>query len=277
MYDDHSNDKNSYDNILKLKDNIQYRLFAASHQYLVFLRELTTGERYLKDLYQKKPGELTNYLFTNPHFDQLEVELSSLFDNIIFQLASMFDYISHIICYISFKNKSNTVYWTKLRKFARGKNNDLKDEELKSVIDKVDRRFVGRLYDYRSRLIHHHRDKHEFSGAGHISLEKEMELTIQLQPSTFSQRYFALINEETNGKSFTLTYLASWLIKRTLFEIEEILNALEGHLKKESYFHQNVGHPKNDKKLNIVSIVKETNTIEPASEGLWRQYKAKKV
>jgi hypothetical protein len=35
MYDDHSNDKKSYENILILKDNIKYRLFSASYQYLI--------------------------------------------------------------------------------------------------------------------------------------------------------------------------------------------------------------------------------------------------
>lgn len=44
MYDDHSDDKNSHDNILILKDNIKYRLFSASYQYLVFLRELYNAE-----------------------------------------------------------------------------------------------------------------------------------------------------------------------------------------------------------------------------------------
>ena len=50
IYHDHSKDEKSFENIFILKDNIQYRLFAATHQYLILLRELGSSESYLNDL-----------------------------------------------------------------------------------------------------------------------------------------------------------------------------------------------------------------------------------
>jgi hypothetical protein len=105
MYDDHSSDQNSFDNIVKMKDNIQYWLFSASHQYLVFLRELEASEQYLMELQQENPRALHSFLFSNPYVEKVEQELSSVFDNIVFQVASLFDYVAHVVCYITFRDK----------------------------------------------------------------------------------------------------------------------------------------------------------------------------
>src|SRR5688500_10503697 len=67
MYDDHSEDINSYENILKLKDNIYYRILSATHQYLVLLRELQTSEDYLQDLYKQNPHYLNAFPLDNPY------------------------------------------------------------------------------------------------------------------------------------------------------------------------------------------------------------------
>lgn len=43
--------KNSEENVFRLKDNIEYRLFSASHQYLLLLKELGAAELYLQNIY----------------------------------------------------------------------------------------------------------------------------------------------------------------------------------------------------------------------------------
>lgn len=274
MYDDHSSDKNSYDNILLLKDNIQYRLFSAAHQYLVFLRELGGAESYLQQLYKKNPHYVSAFPMGNPFFDKVELELSSIFDNIIFQVSSVFDYLSHIICYITFKNKSNTLYWTKLANSARGKNNDFCNEEMKKIVDEVDRRFVGKLYDYRSRLLHNKRDKHLFGGKTTLG---NFDFHLRLIPSDIALKHFRLINEDIkNDEKVTLTYLSSWLIKQTFKEIESLLDVLATEIKKDSHFHKNLYSPKKgDNALLIVSVNPETKHVEPMSDGLWNEYKGK--
>ena len=137
MYDDHSSDKNSKENIFLLKENVHYRLFSLVHQYLIFLRELDNSEDYLKQLHRKNPQGFNSFLFGNPYFEKVELELSSVFDSIVFQLSSVFDYLSHMICYICKTNKSNTLYWTKLASTVRGQNNEFSNLDIKNVIDSL--------------------------------------------------------------------------------------------------------------------------------------------
>ena len=85
------------------------------------------------------------FIYKNPHFEFIEMEMSAVFDGIIFHLSSVFDYLSHITCYICKKDKSNTVYWTKLAKAARGKDNEIACLPITRVIDKLDREFITHL------------------------------------------------------------------------------------------------------------------------------------
>lgn len=274
MYDDHSDDKKSYDNILKQIDNINYRLFSATHQYLVFLRELSGAEDYLQTLYQQNPHYVNSFPMGNPFFDKVELELSSVFDNIIFQVSSVFDYLSHIVSYLIFKDKSKTVYWTKLAKCSRGQNNELANDEIKKIIDNVDRRFAGRLYDYRSRLLHNSRDKHVFGG--HRRLDNS-QFILQLLPSEIALKHFKnLLDDISSDSRISLTYLASWVIKRTFIEIESILDVLSIELKRNSHFGNNLWNPKRGMdSLIIISRNPETNRAEPVSESMWKKYKNK--
>jgi hypothetical protein len=273
MYDDHSADKNSKDNIFLLKDNIQYRLFSAAHQYLIFLRELSISERYLQDLHKKDPKLFNAFPLGNPYFDKVELELSSVFDSIIFQLSSVFDYLSHTLCYMIKKNKSDTLYWTKLASSARDKNNDLYKLDIAKLIDEIDREFVGRLYDYRSRLLHNKRDQHRFMTTVQLST---FNFNLKILASDTSLKHFKVIRKEVPEGDITLTYLSSWLLKEGFDYIEKLLDGLREEILKTSVFYQNVRKPKADNGFMIVMHDKETNTVKPTSDGLWKQYKDRK-
>jgi hypothetical protein len=272
IYHDHSDDKNSYENVFRLKDNIEYRLFSATHQYLLLLKELDSAENYLQRLHIENPHFINPNAFPmgNPYFDKVERELSSVFDSILFHLSSVFDYLSHAICYMYFKNKENTLYWTKLSKKVRG---DLKNQfEFCKVLDDVDRKFVGRLYDYRSRLLHNKRDKHNFASSMTLN-----DLSFQLKISCSQEvlKHFKLVNDkkESEKQEITLAYLSSWLIKQSFEEIENILDSIKIDLESNSKFHQNLSKPKGDTGFMIITMNPETKFAEPMSNGIWLQYK----
>jgi len=273
MYDDHSDDKNSKENIFLLKDNVHYRLFSLVHQYLIFLRELGSAEDYLKQLHKKDPQGFNSFLFGNPYFEKVELELSSVFDSIVFQLSSVFDYLSHLICYICKKNKSNTLYWTKLASTARGQNNEFSNLDIRNVIDSLDRSFIGKLYDYRSRLLHNRRDKHEFTTELKF---KDLNFNIKVLASDDSLKHFKLIRSTHPNEDITLTYLSYWLVKQSFIEIEKILDGLRNEILKNSSFHLNLRKPKAENGFMIVSVDPSTNFAQPVSEGLWKQYKEMK-
>ncbi len=269
VYHDHSPDVDSFDNVFRLKDNIEYRLFSASHQYLILLRELGLAEKSLQDLYKRNIGYLDSNTFPtgNPYFDQVETELSSIFDSIIFHLSSVFDYLSHSICYMFFENKQETLYWTRLVKKVRS---DFKDKfGFCEVFNEVDKRFVGRLYDYRSRLLHNKRDRHKFNTR--IYLEQELAFDLKISCSDVSLKHFSLINSDNpENKTITLAYMASWLLKRSFKEIENILDAIKIDLEKNSNFL-------NVQKKGLMPLIvnQETHFAEPSSNIFWQEYKGK--
>jgi hypothetical protein len=273
MYDEHSSDKNSKENIFILKENVHYRVFSLVHQYLIFLRELSYAERYLQDLHQKDPKLFNAFPMGNPHFEKVELEISSVFDSIVFQLSSVFDYISHLICYICKTDKSKTLYWTKLASSAYGQNNDFTNLDIRKTITELDSSFVGRLYDYRSRLLHIRKDQHIFNTTVKLN---DFNFDIKILASDISLNHFKSIREEYPEGQITLTFLSSWLIKRTFLDIEKILDALRQEILKNSNFQNNLRKPKSDNGFMIVSLDPKTNFAKPVSDGLWEQYKQMK-
>jgi hypothetical protein len=275
IYHDHSDDQNSEENVFRLKDNIEYRLFAATHQYLLFLKQLDSAELYLQKVYKENPHYINpnTFPFGNHYFDKVERELSSVFDSILFHLSSVFDYLSHAICYMYFKNKENTLYWTKLSKKVRG---DLKEQfEFCKVLDEVDRKFVGKLYDYRSRLLHNKRDKHHFSCTMGLN---DLNFRLKITSSHEVLKHFKLVEKmkTSQNQNITLAYLSSWLIKQSFEEIEIILDAIKIDLENNSKFHQNLSKPKGEKGYMIISMNPETKFAEPMSNGIWNEYKERK-
>jgi hypothetical protein len=271
MYHDHSTDDKSNENIYILKDNIHYRLLSAAHQYVLFLREIDLSEMHLQRVTKDNPNILYSG-FGHPVFDQTEIELSSIFDSIIFHLSSVFDYLSHSICYMYYSNKQKTDYWTKLSRIAR---DEWKDKYTVSpVLDEIDRKFVGKLYDYRSRLLHNKRDKHQFAST--IRLDNHAH-SLKITCSDVVLKHFKLIKEEVEENvPITLTYMASWLIKRTLIEIENILGAIKTDLESNSSFQDNLRKPKSSPGFNTIMIDPVTKRPIPMSSAVWEEYKAKK-
>jgi hypothetical protein len=270
MYDDHSSDKKSNENIFVLKENVHYRVFSLVHQYLIFLRELSSAEKFLQDIQQEDPRKLSSFIMGNPYFEKVELEISSVFDSIVFQLSSVFDYISHLICYICKNNKTQTLYWTKLASSAYGQNNEFSELEIRKTIMLVDSNFVGRLYDYRSRLLHYKKDQHIFSGTCKLN---DSSFDIRLLASDTALKHFKLIKVEYPNENITLTFLSSWLIKRSFIELEILLDALRLEILETSNFHENLMNPKTGLGFMAIAVDPKTNRAMPVSEGLWEKYK----
>lgn len=92
-------------------------------------------------------------------------------------------------------------------------------------------------------------------------------------PSKISLNHFKLVKKDVLDDQITLTYLASWLLKRTFKEIEAILEELSQELKKNSSFYNNIVNPKRANNLMFVTVHPETKHPEPLSDSLLKQYK----
>ena len=267
MYDDHSKDKNSGENIFIKNDSIHYRLFSLVHQYFLFLNQLNSSEVFLQEMNKEHPGKVMNFILDNPYFDKVELEVSSVFDSIIFHLMSVFDYLSHLIHYITITNKSNTKDWSSLMKSVNGSNNEFSNLEINNTILKINKELVTNLFKYRSALIHDKRDKHTFS----INHNSQTTLNIQILSSKFSLKSFSLIRESVTEEQITIAFLSSWLIKQSFKEIELLLDALRNEILKNPNFEETLKNPKSG--FTLISYDSKTNEAKPASEKLWEEYK----
>lgn len=273
MYDEYSSDLKSKDNIFTLKENIDYRLASALQMYKLLLQEHFKGEKYLADQTKDNRFKLDGFIMGNPHFEMIEKQISPLFDSIVFNLVSAFDYLSHIISYICQTNKQKTFYWTQLAKAARGQNNDISKSLVKHKIDIVDRSFVVGLYDYRSRLIHEKRDQPQFTEKHTIPNNHHH---IALLISNTAKSYFKNIYKgQDKNNTITLTYLSSWLITQTFENIELLLDGLVDEIRNNSNYFENLHGHKGANSLILMQFDELTKTGQPLSENFWRKFKSK--
>ncbi len=142
--------------------------------------------------------------------------------------------------------------------------------EIKNTITELDNKFVGRLYDYRSRLLHNKKDQHIFNGSVKLN---DFNFDLKILASETAIKHFKAIREEFPNEKITLTFLSSWLIKRSFIDIEKILDALREEILKTSTFHLNLRTPKQENGFMIISVDPKTNFAKPVSDGLWEQYK----
>lgn len=266
MYDEHSDDQFAKDNIYRLKDNIFYRLQLILIQYRILIQEFYRNEHKLNELNKKEPGALLlqNY---NPHLHSTILDITSVFDSIIFQMVSVFDYFSHYISYIILKNKQNTLYWTKLAKASYGKDNEISKLQIKEVIKSADNKFVGRLYDYRSNLIHNKLDSPV--SVVSIPIGEKGQVILKTSISKNLQKKFKSYFNDPTIKNITVLYFTEFLIKETSTIIESILLGLVIEIKSQSHYNQNLA---SRKKLMLGYADPETKTFMRISDKFWNDY-----
>ena len=261
MYEDHSPDKNSYEFVFGHKDNVHFKLFSVHQQYVNYLRQIQVSELLLRETARNHVAGVWNW-----HLEKAEMEIAAIFDGIIFQLTSFFDYISHFIHYVCKRDKNATSDWNSLAKAVRGKGNEFSDLAISEVIKNVDKKFVDKLYDYRSRLIHKRRDKHEIISLDQLKIN---DYKIKIFASTTSISYFKTLRHLHPDAKISLTYLASWIIKESFMMLEQLLFALKDHIQGTSHFEQNLMAPKRN---YIFVNLDEQNRPKPTSDAIWSEY-----
>jgi len=271
MYDEHSDDQFAKDNIYRLKDNIFYRMQLILVQYRILIQEFYRNEHILNEFNKKKPGSLLLEGF-NPHLYSTTLDITSVFDSIIFQMVSVFDYFSHYISYVILKNKQNTLYWTKLAKASYGKDNEISKLQINEVIKSVDNKFVGRLYDYRSNLIHNKLDSPISIVSIPMGEKERVELKISI--SNELQKKFKSYFYDPTIKNITVLYFTEFLIKETSTIIESILSGLVVEIKSQSHYDQNLT---SGRKLMMGYANPDSKTYMRLSDKLWIDYLKDKI
>jgi hypothetical protein len=136
----------------------------------------------------------------------------------------LFDYMSNLIEYCCSGKEKGVFKWTKLSRAVRGKGNPLCGLEISTVIDRIDRTFVGRLYDHRSFVIHERSSMPKTTSS--IDIINEEYSSKYIAPKKLIDRFSELrsLSKEYN---FSLEYILIWIVNKTIDSIEEIMFGLK--------------------------------------------------
>ncbi|MFC2138305.1 hypothetical protein ACFLTE_09030 [Bacteroidota bacterium] len=252
--------------ISKLKDNIDFRFFASQFHLELILRQHYTIENRVEEIYQKEPDKVLNYVYpSHPLVDHCENEITAIFDSIIFHLASIYDYLSAIVNFIINKKDQSITKWSQLTKACRDTSNMYSKKSISKIIIEEDKKFVNKLYQYRSRVIH---EKSERS-AGSISIKLASGKTnacFIASPSLTKK--FSELKEMSNNFNLTVNYVTDWLINNTIDSIAKILLGLKIEIESVSTYPNHI----KDDDIIIFYMDPETKIGYPASKPLWAEF-----
>lgn len=82
-----------------------------------------------------------------------------VFDDIVFNLCSMLDYLGNLIGLLYIGKNKMKIKWNGIAKAAMDDNNKFSKTLVAAIIQEQHRNLIDRLFGYRSRLIHHKKDK----------------------------------------------------------------------------------------------------------------------
>jgi len=247
----HYLDSNFIENkIYEIRDNILYRLRATKLHINILVSLLNSLDQELSTIYPQVNGGISMQI----HFENRKSDISALFDSVIFHIISAFDYVSNLVGYISLKNQKK-LKWTQLAKSVRDQQNELSKANFSELIDKLDRTFIGRLYDHRSYLIHIRND----SGKSYLTIEllRGKVNTKIISSSTFNKN-FSELRELGKDNDLSISFVLVWLLRKTTESIIEIQYGLKEYMEK---------NKKND--IPFMFMKGPNNAISPISKNYW--------
>jgi hypothetical protein len=268
-YMHHIDVKFGKDEIFKMKENIDFRLFSSKFHLELLLRQHFTIEKRIQEIYQKDPRKVLNEVYpSHPLFDHCEREVTSIFDSIVFHLASVYDYLSALINFICNKKDKSITKWSQLCKSCRDKGNLYSNKKIATIIVFENDNFIEKLYKYRSRLIHEKSDVHPIS----ITLSFASGKTrVKFYTNESIIKLFKSLKEKSNTHDITISYTSEWLIHKTVDSVVSILFALKDEMESMSTFPNHIG----DSDFIILSHNPVTGFAEPVSKQMWSNLKAK--
>ncbi|KSA12507.1 hypothetical protein [Maribacter dokdonensis] len=200
------------DDFYELRNSMAIRLESIYFHYELLLQLHTPGQD--KGIREIGPRSV------------MEVSLKQqfLFDSIIFNAISFFDYLSCFISFILFKTKKSQ--WQSIANYSRSKV-DFNKTDLAKVIDKSDRWLVSKLNQYRSELIHYSSDNVGFSTS--FDFKKGQEKIKVYAPPSFTKKFKKEFrNLEKNDLDLNIVLI--WLLDTINHETIQILSKIESYI-----------------------------------------------
>ena len=246
----HYVDSNIRDNkIYILRDNINYRLYSAKFHLGLLFKHIINIEKNIENQTLIRTHNQAPIIANLPIYTQ---QITSLFDSFIYHTVSVFDYIATLANYISGKKMENTLMWTQLAKSVRDKKNIFSKTRFSDTIDKMDREFVGKLYDYRALLIHRKADLGGFNHTHSHGYKEKVTTTFLAGKSVI--RSFHQLKESNKKGDITLRYVALWILNEVISNITDVLFKMKEELESKDTGKEPMMfylHPETKEKLPI--------------------------
>ncbi|MFT2010128.1 hypothetical protein ACMA1I_15750 [Pontibacter sp. 13R65] len=153
---------------------------------------------------------------------QIAIKQDFLFDSIIFNTLSLFDYTSCLIKYIIESNKQKKkLLWTQLVKTARG-TNSFSETQLAKLLIELDKKWVFKLGEYRAELIHYNDD---FVSDGLKYFPKESKYIIIISAPSSLKKYFKEFKQDVNSNA-SINEVTLWIIENSIECVISIVREL---------------------------------------------------
>jgi len=155
-----------------------------------------------------------------------QYQIYFLFDDIIFNLASMFDYLGNLIGLAYIGPNKNRMKWNGITKCFRDPKNKLSELNFAKNVIEINNKWVNHLMSYRGDSVHH---KIDMGGAQHTWEYSENEISININidlPNSLAKKLF---NEK--DKSVCLIEASSELVEKSAKHCSEVLLLMKRELK----------------------------------------------
>lgn len=159
--------------------------------------------------------------------DQIAIQQKFIFDSIIFNSISIFDYLGCLIAYVREKNKNNwKKTWNSIEKTVR-KDSKFNQTSLGHKIIEADNKWVKKLNEYRSQLIHYDTDYLPVSSNWQV-LQGSVEILVKA-PYQLKLAFRNLKKIEKN-EDYNINAISLWLIESCLIFLLELLVELKVYI-----------------------------------------------
>lgn len=248
-------------NIYQFRDDISYRLFSTKFHIELLLRHHINIENQLYERREKDPEYFRRtYVGENPLYQDYSKELSSIFDSLIYHCVSAFDYVSILSNYICGSKNTDKLKWTQLARSVRDDKNSLSKTEIADAIIKIDRDFVGKLYDHRSDVIHKKSDLNKYSITMHFG-QTEFKFIPHFFIGDNLIKKFSYFRKLSKTNRITINYAGFWIVNQTIDKITDILFSLKKQME------QN----RKTTAMAMYILNEETNEKIPVSRNYWNE------
>lgn len=196
------------------RDSLLYRLGSIRYHLDEYINFRTGIETQLKSI--------GNFVISPIDADRVTRRYSYRLDDIIFNMCSLLDYLGKLIATTVNDGKIND--WPGLIKAARPKSqNNFNQLPTAQILLDIDQKFTGKLYEYRSELIH---DKAHTIGYTLIQKSNGPDEIRPFTPHGFVTKFHELRKLKNSGDDILLDNSVHWLATNFFEVVLEVLTSL---------------------------------------------------